>query len=272
LHENPCDSRSADLHKFISQARLNKFWVFTLKIVRFIRLSGRTMQLFRIALANLRPPETAGQSVDLAVDAVACAGRLGARIVCCPDCFVPGFRWPGTEISEPDPDFLAGAIIQVAEAAKRANIGVILGTERIAERGLQITACVINPDGNIAGWQDKTQLDPDEEEIYPAYGEARYIFHIGGADLALSFVMKGGVIPRPYAGQQGAVRRSISIHLQMRQHVQTIVPHSSVTPPTVFTKRRSCAEQRKMAVISPRCPARFTAKAQPLRWLDRTGN
>ena len=44
-----------------------------------------------------------------------------------------------------------------------ARVAVILGTERVTDRGLQITACVINPDGAIAGWQDKGQIDPSEE-------------------------------------------------------------------------------------------------------------
>jgi len=86
-------------------------------------------------------------------------------VICFPECFVPGYRWPGQEAPSPDPAFLERAWAAVADAAKLARVAVILGTERITERGLQITACVINPDGVIAGWQDKGQIDPSEEAI-----------------------------------------------------------------------------------------------------------
>jgi hypothetical protein len=55
----------------------------------------------------------------------------------------------------------------VADAARTARITVILGTERVTPR-VQITACVINPDRTVAGWQDKGQINPSEEAIYPA--------------------------------------------------------------------------------------------------------
>ena len=42
---------------------------------------------------------------------------------------------------------------------------LLVRTERITGRGLQITACVIDPDGAIAGWQDKGQIDLSEEGI-----------------------------------------------------------------------------------------------------------
>ncbi|MDE3152031.1 MAG: carbon-nitrogen hydrolase family protein, partial [Gemmatimonadota bacterium] len=117
----------------------------------------------RIALANVRVPATREESVQLATSAVAEAGRKGARVICFPECFIPGYRWPGTTAPPPDAAFLERALSQVASAAKAAGITVILGTERMTDRGLQITACVINPDGTIAGWQDKGQLDPSEE-------------------------------------------------------------------------------------------------------------
>ena len=58
-------------------------------------------------------------------------------------------------------------------AARAAHITVVLGTERVTERGLQIAACVIDPDGTIAGWQGKGQLDPSEEATYPAVASER---------------------------------------------------------------------------------------------------
>ena len=67
----------------------------------------------------------------------------------------------------------------MAAAARAAETTVVLGTERVTDRGLQITACVIDPDGTIAGWQDKGQIDPSEEAIYPALATERRVFRAG---------------------------------------------------------------------------------------------
>ena len=137
------------------------------------------MSRVRIALANIRVPATPSESVLLATSAIVEASRQGAMVICFPECFVPGYRWPGTTAPAPDPAFLERAWVDVAEAARAAHITVILGTERVTERGLQITVCVINPDGTVAGWQDKGQLDPSEEAIYPAFATERMVVHRG---------------------------------------------------------------------------------------------
>src|SRR5512138_1276552 len=103
------------------------------------------MSTVRIALANVRIPATPDESVQLATSAIADAGRRSAMLICFPECFVPGYRWPGAVAPPPDPLFLERAWSKVADAARAAHITVILGTERLTEHGLQITACVINP-------------------------------------------------------------------------------------------------------------------------------
>jgi predicted amidohydrolase len=117
------------------------------------------MSTVRIALANIRMPATPKESVLLAASAVAEASRQGAIAICFPECFVPGYRWPGAPAPSPDCVFLERAWADVADAAKAARITVILGTERVTDQGLQITACVIDPNGTLAGWQDKVQID-----------------------------------------------------------------------------------------------------------------
>ena len=101
----------------------------------------------RIALANIRVPATPEESVTLATEAIADAGRENAAIVCFPECYVPGYRTVDKKAPPPDPEFLERAWSAIGEAAAKANIAVILGTERVTDRGLLITALVINPDG-----------------------------------------------------------------------------------------------------------------------------
>lgn len=160
----------------------------------------------RIALANIRVPATRDESVDLAIAAVADAGRRGALVICFPECFVPGYRWPGTTAPPPDPAFLDRAWARVADAARDARITVILGTERVTDRGLQITACVIDPDGSIAGWQDKGQIDPLEEATYPALATERRIFTAGPLRFGIVICHEGWRYPETvrWAAQQGA--------------------------------------------------------------------
>ncbi len=164
------------------------------------------MSTVRIALANLRAPATSEESVLLAMSAIAEAGRHGSIVICFPECFVPGYRWPGATRPPPDPDFLEQALTEVAAAAKAANITVILGTERVTERGLQITACVVNPDGNVAGWQDKGQIDPSEESTYPAVTYERRVFATGPLTFGVVICHEGWRYPETvrWAVRQGA--------------------------------------------------------------------
>lgn len=164
------------------------------------------MSVVRIALANLRVAASPAESVELATSAVAEAGREGALVVCFPECFVPGYRWPDAAIPPPDSEFLERAWTQVAHAAKAARITAILGTERLTERGLQIAAAVFAPDGSSAEWQDKVQLDPSEEGTYPARGAERRIFRAGPLTFGVVICHEGWRYPETvrWAVRQGA--------------------------------------------------------------------
>ena len=78
----------------------------------------------------------------------------------------------------PDPEFLQRAWSVIAGAAARANVTVVLGTERFVDGALRLTALVIDPDGSIAGFQDKVQIDPSEEGTYTP-GSGRGVFLAG---------------------------------------------------------------------------------------------
>lgn len=164
------------------------------------------MSTVRIALANIQVPATPAESVDLATAAIAEAGRRGAMVLCFPECFIPGYRWPGTNPPPPDPAFLERAWDTVAAAAKAAGITVILGTERVTGRGLQICVAVFTPDGTVAGWQDKGQIDPSEEAIYPALGTERRVFTAGPLTFGIAICHEGWRYPETvrWAARRGA--------------------------------------------------------------------
>lgn len=174
------------------------------------------MSIVRIALANIRVPATPDESVRLATSAVADASRQGAIVICFPECFVPGYRWPDTTVPPPDPAFLERAWSEVADAARFSRIAVILGTERVTDRGLQITACVINPDGTVAGWQDKGQIDPSEESIYPALATERRVFTVGPLTFGVVICHEGWRYPETV---RWAVRRGAQVVFHPHAHV-----------------------------------------------------
>lgn len=174
------------------------------------------MSTVRIALANVRMATSPDESVQLATAAVAEAGRQQASVVCFPECFVPGYRWPGTSLPPPDQGFLDRALAEVGAAARAARTTVTLGTERITDRGLQITACVIDPEGRIAGWQDKGQIDPSEEGTYPALATERRVFTAGPLTFGVVICHEGWRYPETV---RWAVRRGAQVVFHPHAHV-----------------------------------------------------
>jgi predicted amidohydrolase len=148
------------------------------------------MSTFRIALANIRYPATPDESITLAERAIAQALVAGAGLICFPECYVPGYRWPGRYVPPPDQAFLERAWSTIAAAAARANVGVILGTERVVDGRVFLTALVINRDGTIAGFQDKVQLDPAEGDLYSP-GSGRRVFQTGPLVFGVSICHEG---------------------------------------------------------------------------------
>jgi predicted amidohydrolase len=176
------------------------------------------MDTFRIALANLPFPETPERSVRAAEEAIARASGERTDILCFPECFVPGYRGKGRSIPPPDPDFLERAWSVVAGAAAKANLAVILGTERVVEGALLISALVIDRDGTIAGFQDKVQLDPSEEGPY-APGSGRRVFQAGPLTFGVAICHEGWRYPETV---RWAVRHGA--HLVFHPHFHEAEP------------------------------------------------
>src|SRR3954447_22690376 len=97
------------------------------------------MSTVRIALANIRYPGSPAESVSSAEHAIVQAGEAKADLICFPECYVPGYRGLGHIVPPPDAAFLVRAWASVAAAAKKADVGVILGTERLEEGKLFAT-------------------------------------------------------------------------------------------------------------------------------------
>jgi predicted amidohydrolase len=178
------------------------------------------MTVFRIALANIEFPATPEASVRLAEEAIAHAAAAGAALVCFPECFVPGYRCTGRRVPPPDPAFLERAWSDIAAAAAEARLAVVLGTERVLDEALLISALVINGDGTIAGFQDKVQLDPSEDGTYSP-GSGRRVFQCGPVTFGVAICHEGWRYPETvrWAARRGA-------HIVFHPHFHEAEPGS----------------------------------------------
>ena len=163
------------------------------------------MPIARIALGNLPFPGSPEEGVALAEHAIADAASRGAELVCFPECFVPGYRAPTRPVPPHDSAFMERAWSRVAAAAARARIAVILGTERKVDGALRITALVVDRDGSVAGWQDKVQLDPSEDDRF-APGTERRLFRTGALTFGIAICHEGWRYPETvrWAARRGA--------------------------------------------------------------------
>jgi predicted amidohydrolase len=192
--------------------------------------------MFRIALANIPFPSTPDESVKLAEQAIAQASIERAGIICFPECFVPGYRGLGKQVAPPDPAFLERAWSTIRAAAAKANVAVVLGTERVADCALLITALVINPDGTVAGFQDKVQLDVSEEGTYSP-GSGRRIFQTGPLTFGIAICHEGWRYPETV---RWASRRGAQIVFHPHFHVAepgSYTPTSFADPANTFHEK-----------------------------------
>jgi predicted amidohydrolase len=161
----------------------------------------------RIALANLRFPNSPEESVQLAEQAIADAAKAGAHIICFGECYVPGYRVSDRPVAPPDAAFLENAWSRIATAAGNAGVTVALGTERIVDDRLVPTVLVINADGSVAGFQDKVQLDPSEDNLYTP-GSGRQVFSVNGVKFGIAICHEGFRYPETV---RAAVREGAKI-------------------------------------------------------------
>ncbi|HEU4615767.1 MAG TPA: carbon-nitrogen hydrolase family protein [Kofleriaceae bacterium] len=159
----------------------------------------------RIALANLPYPTDPHDSVARVTAAIADAGRTGARVVCFPECYVPGYRGLGHVPPAPDATFLDRAWRAIGEAAGAAHVAVVVGTERVVDGATVATVLVIDERGERLGFQDKVQIDPSEEGTYTP-GEERRVFRVGELTFGVVICHEGWRYPETvrWAARRGA--------------------------------------------------------------------
>lgn len=194
------------------------------------------MNLFRIALANLRYPGNPEESVRLVREAIAAAADERAEIICFPECYVPGYRAKDKAVPPPDAAFLERAWSEIAAEAAKRGVAVVLGTERLVGDTLLASALVIDRDGSRAGFQDKVQIDLSEEGLY-GRGCERHMFATGPLRFGIVICHEGWRYPETvrWAARRGA---QVVFHPHFGEHeAGDYVPASFADPANTFHEK-----------------------------------
>jgi predicted amidohydrolase len=143
------------------------------------------MSTVRIAVASTPLTTTLVEAIPAAIAAIDEAAGLGARIVCLPETGLPGHRVQARAVPAVSQAELDAALAEIGQAAGRADIVAIVGTERLTDRGREILAVVFDADGTRLGEQSKTQIDPTEEGDYVT-GSGRRLFRAAGVTFGIA--------------------------------------------------------------------------------------
>jgi predicted amidohydrolase len=143
------------------------------------------MPTIRIAVASTPLTATMEEALPAALAAIEEAGRQQARIVCLPEACLPGHRMQRRAVTSYAEGAIEAALRQVGEAAARAGVVTLVGTERPTPAGHQLVQVVFDADGKRLGEQVKTQVDPSEEKVY-APGSRRRLFTAAGVTFGVA--------------------------------------------------------------------------------------
>jgi predicted amidohydrolase len=135
----------------------------------------------RIALATPPFPKSIDDGLSHVEALTREAAGRGARIVCFPESYIPGYHGPeGGEVVAPCTKAeLEAALERARMIAKQSKITLVLPMDWHSPDGSGVlnVAMVISPEGEVLGHQAKVQLDPTEDTIWVA-GRGRQVFEL----------------------------------------------------------------------------------------------
>lgn len=148
----------------------------------------------RIGLATAPVPTSLSDSTETICGFIAQAANFDVHILCFPEAYLPGMRGQDFPVPLVEQDELREALEEIRGIAEEHRICVILPMEWPTPQGRFNLIQVISPEGTIMGRQCKTQLDPDEEDLYIP-GRGRQIFELEGIRFGVSICHEGWRYP-----------------------------------------------------------------------------
>jgi len=158
-----------------------------------------------IALASPRVASGLDDGLGRIERLVSEAAAQEAAIVCFPEAYLPGLRGQDFEVLPFDRQAQDRVLEAVGRYARAHGIAIILGMERLTDKGRQIAAAVLDAEGQMQGWQTKNQLDPSEDRFYVP-GDTRQLFEVAGIKFGVTICHEGWRYPETvrWAAVRGA--------------------------------------------------------------------
>ncbi|MBK7394952.1 MAG: carbon-nitrogen hydrolase family protein [Myxococcales bacterium] len=164
---------------------------------------------FRIALAAAPFPRSMADGLAQVDTYAAEAAARGAKIVCFPESYLPGYRGPegGETVAPHTPSDLASALVRARAIARSHRIALVLPMDEHDPESKAVfnVAVVIDAEGNVLGRQTKNQLDPTEDRLWVP-GHGRTVFEVDGARFGVVICHEGFRYPETvrWAARHGA--------------------------------------------------------------------
>ena len=158
-----------------------------------------------IGLASPRVASSLDDGLERVEQLLSEAAGQHAEIVCFPEAYLPGLRGQDFEVPSFNHDDQERVLKAVTQWAAAYKVATIFGMERLTNVGRQIVAVVIDPQGEILGYQTKNQLDPSEDQFYVP-GRRRQLFEVNGVKFGVAICHEGWRYPETvrWAARRGA--------------------------------------------------------------------
>lgn len=158
-----------------------------------------------IGLASPSIATTIDDGLEKIRHLVAEASAQGAEIVCFPEAYLPGLRGLDFNVCPFDETQQQRVVQSVSQWSRTYAVTTILGMEWVTTAGRENVAVVIDAQGQLQGYQAKTQLDPSEDPFYVP-GHCRRLFEANGLKFGVAICHEGWRYPETvrWAAARGA--------------------------------------------------------------------
>lgn len=159
----------------------------------------------KIALATPKFPKSISDGLLWVEKLTKEAASKNAEIICFPESYIPGYPIEEYNVAKASAKELQAALNSACEIAAANNIAIILPMDWYDNTGFLNVAYVISNEGEILGYQAKTQLDPSEDNTWVP-GTKRQIFEINGVKFGIVICHEGFRYPETvrWAALRGA--------------------------------------------------------------------
>jgi predicted amidohydrolase len=147
-----------------------------------------------IGLASPRVASSLDEGLDKVRHLLSEAAAQGAEIVCFPEAYLPGLRGTDFDVLPFGPSELERVLQTVGQWARTFKVTTILGTEMPTLAGRLNVAVVFDAQGQILGYQPKTQVAPSEDPHYVP-GNERRLFEVNGVKFGIAICHEGWRYP-----------------------------------------------------------------------------